>query len=674
MARAKRKSKFKGRRPKAQDFSTGIIRINRKGFGFVETHDGDFHIPKKFIGPAMNGDRVAVRKEKYGSKGPQASVVRVIERAHEGFVGRFESNGVINVVVPLDDTLAHDFFMDPADHSYKKLHIEDEDIVYARITLYPNRKSAGMCTIERKIGEQSDKSILIEQIIASHSLETEFNEATLKEARELTLDIEEALLDPKRRDLRDELIVTIDPADAKDFDDGVSLNVREDGSLDLGVHIADVTHYVPWLSSIDLSARQRSTSTYLVDRVLPMLPEELSNGLCSLKPHEDRLAMSVFMHIDAAGEIVSSEFYPSVIHSKGRFSYDEVDALLNRDEEALARFKDSEPERYGQILELFGALDSLAQKRKERRERLGGIDFDTVESRVILDDDGVPTGISIRKRTRATSLIEEAMLAANETVARYLDTHRIPSAFRVHDAPEPDALEGLIPLLQEFDLADSQTIAGVVVGNPHVLQDIITRVKGRPEEYLISSSILRSMRRAEYTPNDSGHYGLGMDSYCHFTSPIRRYPDILVHRSLKASLYNKIGKDPFFDEQTRLLPELCKHASIMERETDEAAHQSQKIKIAEYMKAYIGEAFSGIVTGLDTFGIFVRLDETTAEGLLPIRKLGDEWFEFDHEKKVLIGESSNKRYRLGQRIVVVVDSVDLAIGYVNFALPEPKKS
>lgn len=668
MAKGRRRSKYKGRRPSHNDFMVGKIRTNRKGFAFIETHHGTYHIAKKHIGPAMNGDMVAVRKERLGSKGPQASVTRVLERAHSGFVGRFETNGVVNVVVPLDDRLAHDFFLDPQDKSFIKLGIKDEDIVYANITLYPNRKSAGMCTLERKIGESGDNSLAIEQVIASYGLSTEFHPNVVQEARSLTLDIQEALLDPLRKDIRDRLVITIDPYDAKDFDDAVSLQKNSDGTFTLGVHIADVSHYVAWNSSIDISARERSTSVYLVDRVLPMLPEELSNELCSLKPHVDRLAFTVDMTIDIHGEIIGVDFYPSVVCSKHRLSYDAADALLQRDECELEAFSSHTNLSLSEMLELLDGLDSIAKKRHARRLKLGGIDFDSEETKVVLDANGFPTGIAIRKPTDATSLIEEAMLAANESVAKYLSSHGVPAAFRVHEAPKLDALEGLIPIIQEFNLGYSDLAKELVTGSPFALQSLISEVRGRPEEYLISQLILRSMRRAEYKPEDLGHYGLSMDSYCHFTSPIRRYPDLICHRALKAQLARKASEDVCIKEQNNLLAELCQHASTMEREADEAARQTQKIKLAQYMEQYIGIAFSGVVTGIDTFGLFVRLDETTAEGLLPIKKLGDEWFTFDHEKKTLSSESSNKHYRLGQRIAVVVDSVDIPAGYVNFVL------
>lgn len=651
----------------------------------METPEGDFHIPRKGVGPAMNGDVVAVRKDKrYSAKGPQATVVRVDKRAVDGFIGRFETDGIIRVVIPLDDRLAHDFFLDPADPSPKKLNAKDGDIVYAKITLFPSRKSAGMVTLERFVGKPSDKNLAIEQVIASHGLATSFSERTLAEANSLTLNVEEALQDPLRRDLRGKLVVTVDPADAKDFDDAVSFEPQENGTFMLGVHIADVSHYVAWESSIDISARQRSTSTYLVDRVLPMLPKQLSNNLCSLKPHEDRLAMTVMMHLNAEYEVLSADFFPSVIKSSYRFSYDEVDQIL-KDSSAQTLNKIMPtliPQKQDAVAAMLKGLNTMAHARKARREERGGIDFDTTETKVILNEEKKPVGVSIRKRTDATSLIEESMLAANESVAIYLSNHSIPAAFRVHERPSEDALASLLPLLQEFGYDDEKTVARVLVGNPSALQSVINRAKGRPEEYLISQSILRSMKRADYQPYDAGHYGLNMDSYCHFTSPIRRYPDLIVHRALKAALLNTLPKSErqrmgkrmqkvtkAIESQNSLLPDLCKHASVMERESDEAAMQSQKIKLAEYMEQFIDQAFSGVITGVETFGLFVRLDETTAEGLLPIKKLGDDWFNYDFDRKALIGESTHKSYRLGQRIAVVVDEVDIPAGYVNFRLP-----
>ncbi len=638
----------------------GTIRISSRGFGFVETPEGDFYVRAKDTGGALHGDTVMVRPLKNGSHGPEGAVVKLVERELTTLVGTYRNDHGLQVVMPANPRIHHDFFLDPSDRSAQTAGVADGDTVLARILMYPGPRSSGVVTIERRVGGPEDTALPIETIIATHGFATEFPRAALEEAESMRLDIAAALENPLRADLRSRDVFTIDPVDAKDFDDAVSVEPREGGGWVLGVHIADVSHYVPWDGPVDVAARQRATSVYLVDRVLPMLPESLSNELCSLKPHEDRVTMTVEIQIDPKGRVLGSEVIPSIIKSRARLHYDQALAILEGTEEPPVGLDFD-------LKQKLHALDRIASLREERRRERGAILFDTVEARVDLDEDGTPTGISVREKNRATTLIEEAMLVANEAVARLLDMHGYASAFRAHPDPSIEALVALLPILQEFGYADPETVAGLEAASPYTIQSIVERAEGKPEEYLINSLLLRSMKRAEYRPVDEGHYGLGADAYLHFTSPIRRYPDMIVHRTLKALLAND-QKTHGYSRMKPLLADMCKHSSIMEREAESASMESQRVKMAEYMGQHVGEKFSGVVSGVDTYGLFVRLDETTAEGLLPIRKLGDDYYNFDHEMRMLVGEDTGKMYRLGQRIAVVVESVDIPLGRIDFEL------
>jgi len=464
-----------------------------------------------------------------------------------------------------------------------------------------------------------------------------------------------------RSDLRDELTLTVDPTDARDFDDAVSARRLPGGGYEVGVHIADVSHYVPWDSPIDLEARGRTTSVYLVDRVLPMLPERLCNDLCSLRPDEDRLTMSVRLVLDARAEVVSAEAFPAVIRSHVRLDYDTVDALLE------GRVTGDGGVSREDVAATLRVLDEIGGLRRERRRERGSVDFDTREAKVMLDADGHPTGVSVRERTRATGLIEEAMLLANEAVARMLAQAEVPAPFRTHERPAPDDLKGTLPVLRELGIIDPATEPDLVAGSPFALQEVLAAARGTSAAPLATALLLRAQKRAVYLPHNDGHYALGAEAYCHFTSPIRRYPDLVVHRALKALLH---GTTESREQRAvaRQLPQICRTCSDVERSADAAARMTQKLKMAELFSAHIGEDFSGVVMGCERFGLFVELDDTCAEGLLPVRALGDEYFVFDDARMVLTGEESGRVWRVGQRVAVRVVRADAASGQIDFAL------
>lgn len=657
MARSRPKTR---RRPRSNP--RGILRVMSGGYGFVQTAEGEFFVPKKKMGGAFDGDTVELAitsvnerhkqpHKKNAEKGnkPSARVVKVLDRGHETLIGRYEIAEPFGIVIPEDNRIPYDIFTMRAEAP----HVKDGDMVRVRITCYPSHNVLPTGVVEEVIGHDGDESLAVDTIIARHKLETEFSGASIRQAEVARVDEEEALANGYR-DLRDRFIFTIDPEDARDFDDAISIDYL-DGAWRLGVHIADVSHYVPWGSSIDLDARRRATSVYLVDRVIPMLPEELSSDICSLKPHEVRRAMTVDMFLDRDGKVRSYEIYPSLIASGKRLTYEQAQALLDQAQEEYP--EEGLPAK-------LSTLHAIAKRLSEQREEAGGIDFDTKEAKVRLDEEGHPLGIVVRTRTDATNMIEQAMILANITVARFLNQNAFACIYRVHEPPAPDSLSELIPILQEFNYLKGIQTADFIAGNPQTIQEILSRSKGRPESELISSLILRSMKRAVYSPHCEIHYGLAADEYLHFTSPIRRYPDLIVHRMVKALLW---GKSETFEQQSHSLTWLAEHSSKMERIAEAASRESQEYKMIEYLQSYIGSTFDAVISGIASYGLFVRLDNT-AEGLVHVRSLGNEYFAFDASKHSLTGTDSGKVYRLGQRIKVVLEEASLRERLLDFHL------
>ncbi len=661
-----RRGRTGGPRKKQHDLLAGTVHVTRAGSASVETAEGTFLVARGGIHEAMDGDEVQVELVHRGGTEPQAVVRAVLQRATLTFLGSYAPAGPLGAVVPLDGRMGHDFFVLPDDDCAERLGVSDGDIVEARILAYPARGSAGVVTLDRRVGAAAELDLLIETIIASHGLVTQFSPATLEQAEALTLDVEGALAQQRaRRDLRDHITLTIDPTDARDFDDAVEARRLDDGGYEVWVHIADVTYYLPWGSSMDLEARQRTCSTYLADRVLPMLPERLCNDLCSLRPNEDRLAMSVRLTLNKRGVVQDAKAMSSVIRSRARLDYETADLLL------VGALTEQDlpcvPEDAEQVAEAIVLLDEVAALRRELRKRRGAIDFDTREAKVVLDEKGHPIDVQVRERTRATSLIEEAMLMANEAVAKMLADLDAPAAYRVHEHPSPEHLSATLPALQDLGLLEKGDADRLVAGDPFVVQDILERSEGKPGEYLAGALLLRAQKRAVYQPNNVGHYALGAKAYCHFTSPIRRYPDVVVHRAIKAKLAGKLGSL----EQRQIaadLPQLCRTCSEQERVADTAARESQKAKMAEFYADRIGELCSGTVVGCERFGLFVMLDDTCAEGLLPTRALGEEWFSFDEARMTLRGEESGRAFSLGQRIAVQVAGANPARGQIDFVL------
>lgn len=626
----------------------GRLSMNRKGFGFVAAPEGDIYIGARETAGAMHGDTVGVRvKAGRSAQGRSGAVLKILERANETLVGRFESKSRVGVVVPVDPRIHHDVFV----HRKDAGQASPGDIVVVRLTAFPSRQQSATGVIEEVLGPQGTPGLEIEVIIRQHGLRTEFPPEVTSHAESKTLDVEQALAEPDRRDIRDKLTFTIDPADARDFDDAITAE-RVDGVLRLGVHIADVGHYVRWDDPVDLEARKRGTSVYLVDRVLPMLPEHLSNNLCSLNPGEDRLAFSVMMDLDANGALVGYELFPSVIRSDMRFDYDQVQRFLDGKESLAGRDLEQA------VKELARAAELLRKRRLAR----GGLDFETVEAKVRLSDDGTPLEVVLRERTQATNMIEEAMIRANEVVAAHMLEASAPMVYRIHEEPDPDALSPVAAVLKEF----GYPITEVRGATPATFARIIAYAHNRPEKRLINSLLLRAMQRARYTDYSDTHFGLASDAYSHFTSPIRRYPDLVVHRLLRAML-REGAKAPELLTAAEDLEWIADHSSTMEREAEAAEDETVRLKIAQLMAEHIGEDFDGIITGVHSYGLFVQL-ENTAEGLVHVRSMVDDYYELDTAGFSLIGRERRRSYRLGERVSVRITNVSTIDARIDFEL------
>lgn len=671
----------------------GVIEINPQGFGFVKTAEGEYFIPRSKTGGAFPGDLVEISPlashEKQGKRGknhtyrsrrakaqgttqrPEARVTKVMVRAQSHIVGTYEIAEPFGVVIPENPAIHHDIFTLRKDSP----DVKDGDIVEVALIDYPSKNTAATGRVERVLGSTDDPGIDSDLIIAEYGLETTFSAEALDEAQACVLDVEGALAQGYV-DLRDRFIYTIDPVDARDFDDAIGC--EKIGNLyHLTVCIADVSHYVAYGCALDSAAAKRATSTYLADRVLPMLPERISNHLCSLVPDEARLTVTVEVYVRKDGTIESYDIYPSVMQSKARLSYEQALTLIDTTTPELAydAFSYTDTPQGAHSLDrktLYHARDSiaclaeLADIRFALRYKQGCMDFDRVEARVVLDSEHRPIDIHYRRRTRTTHAIEEAMILANEVIAQWLGMQGFPCVYRIHDIPDLDALRALYPILHEMPAYKHLDKQGLLAGDPRVLQDILATAEKLPEKELVNALVLKSMKRAVYSVVDDPHFGLALEHYCHFTSPIRRYPDLLVHRMVKQAYF---GKSETFEAQKNALPLQAEHASKQERISEKAARQSQIVKLIEYLEDYIGERFEGVVSSVSTFGLTIRL-ENTVSGLLPIDALGDEYFAFDYARSTLTGIDTGTEFRLGQAVSVIIMEADHRQRKLVFAYPK----
>ena len=632
---------------------------HRKGFGFVQSDKDDvqdLYIQSKDVNGAMHGDRViaVITKTASGEKRAEGKIIQVIKREVIQVVGTFKSNVHFGFVTPMEKEITTDIYIPEKYFNGAK----ENDRVVVQITKWAkdNRKPEGIIT--EVLGNKDERGIEIESIIREHGLPLEFPGKVLDEANYVAVPIPNEEIE-KRRDLRDKLIYTIDGVDAKDLDDAVSVELLDNGNYQLGVHIADVTHYVREKSNLDMEALKRATSVYLVDKVIPMLPKQLSNGVCSLHPKTDKLTLSIFMEIDKKGKVVNYEIVESLIDSKFRLNYTEVSNVLeNKDNES--EFHESE-----ELLESLINAENLAKILMKKRERRGALDFDFPEAYIQLDENGNVKHIEPYERRIANRIIEEFMLVANETIAEHFYWLGLPFVYRIHETPSSTKMESLNKFVNQYNLfvkGDTEEV------HPKALQSIIKAIQGKKEEKAISTIILRSLKQAKYSPDCTGHFGLAASYYCHFTSPIRRYPDLQIHRIIKEFINNEMTSKRQ-DKLKDIVLKASEQSSEMERKAEVAERDIHKYYKCLYMEDKIGEEFEGLVSSVTSFGIYVELPDTV-EGLIPISNLIDDYYIFNENEFNISGQNTNKLFKVGDDLKVKLESVNVEAREITFSLVE----
>lgn len=643
--------------PQKMNLIRGKLTGHAKGFAFVTPEDepgaDDIFIPPHETKNAMHGDIVMVRisSETSGSR-REGTVIRILEHGVTEIVGTYSESKHFGFVIPDDKKIASDIFI-PKQASGGA--VEGHKVV-VRLTAYPEGRTSAEGEVIQILGHKNDPGVDILSIIHKHGLPLEFPEEVMVQTNAVPDTIDEKDIG-NRRDLRNETLVTIDGADAKDLDDAVTVSKLENGNYKLGVHIADVSHYVTEGSPLDREALERGTSVYLVDRVIPMIPHRLSNGICSLNPQVDRFTLSCEMEITPAGEVVQHEIFESVIKTTERMTYGDVNKILMDKDEALMT-------RYEKVVPMFQEMEQLAQILRTKRMDRGAIDFDFKEARVLVDEEGHPQDVVLRERSIAEKLIEEFMLAANETIAEHFHWLDVPFIYRIHEDPKPEKLQRFFEFITNFGYLVRGSANEV---HPRALQEIIEAVAGKPEEMVISTVMLRSMQQAKYSPESLGHFGLSTEFYTHFTSPIRRYPDLIVHRLIRTYLIE--GKlDPATQQKwDSLLPDIADHTSKRERRAVDAERETDDLKKAEYMLDKIGEEYDGIISSVTNFGMFVELPNTI-EGLVHVSYMTDDYYRFDERQLAMIGERTAKVFRIGDEISVRVSNVNKEERSVDFEI------
>lgn len=634
----------------------GTVKIDKRGNGIVTTPFGDVQVDSRSLHTAFNGDTVDVavfaakkkKKKDQNEVPPTGEVLSVITRAHTEFGGTLQKGNSQSFVLPDDPTVPRDFYVAPENLN----GAENGDKVVVELIGWddPYRNPVGK--IVSTLGAAGDPFVELRSVIQKYRLPLAFPAAVEQEAAAIPLSIP-AEERKKRLDLTNAVIVTIDPHDAKDFDDALSIEKLDGGSYRIGVHIADVSAYVKEGTALDEEAFRRGTSVYLANQVIPMLPERLSNNICSLVPHQDRLTYTVFMHVTENGRVRGAEFHRSVINSKRRFTYEEVETILD--------------EKKGDFADELASLWKVAKTLRTKRMKNGSIDFESPEARFHYDAGGKPTDIYIKKRLKSHQLVEECMLLANQTVASHIASMEKqegdhPFVYRIHDLPDRDKLKALEDFVRKFGYSFSLSQSS----SSKELQQLLQKVEGTKEENLINEVALRSMAKAVYSTENIGHFGLAFTHYSHFTSPIRRYPDLLVHRLLWEYATGMSEKRRHRHAQD--LPQQCRHCSEREKVAAEAERDSVKVMQVEYMRQHLGAEFEGIISGVIQYGVFVELNGLLVEGLLNVRDLNDDYYVFDEKQYALIGERNGRRLRLGDAITVKVASVSPERRQIDFTL------
>lgn len=644
--------------PNQMGLFVGKLVSHKKGFGFVESDEEytqDLFIPADSLNGAMHNDRVIaeITTPATDEKRAEGRIIKVVERAITDVVGTFQESKNFGFVLPDNKKFNKDIFIP------KKFFngARGNDKVVCRITQWPTEDRKPEGKIIEILGQKGDRYVEIASVIREHGLPEEFPKKVLDEAEKVAIEIPQEEID-RRLDLRDMNIFTIDGEDAKDLDDAVSIEVLDNGNYKLGVHIADVTHYVKEKSKLDKEALKRATSVYLVDKVIPMLPKTLSNGVCSLNPFEDKLTLSVFMEINHKGDVVKHDIKETIINSKARMTYTEVSDILEKDDEKLKK-------TFAKVADDFFTAEKLARILMKRREKRGAIDFDFPEAKIILNNDGDVVDIAQYERRISNRIIEEFMLITNETVAEHFFWLNMPFVYRVHETPAHEKIETLNKFISTFGYVIKGDLESV---HPKALQGIIEQIHGKTEEKAISTIMLRSLKQARYSPECVGHFGLAAQYYSHFTSPIRRYPDLQIHRIIKEFLNGKISQKRQ-DQLAQIVDYASTQSSEREREAELAERDVKDIYKARYMEDRVGEEFVGIVSSVTSFGMFIELDNTV-EGLVRLADMGDDYYIFDENTFTILGERTKKMYRIGDVVKIKVEKVNVDFKEIDFKLLE----
>lgn len=646
----------KGRyRTPGDNIKTGNFSATQKGFGFViiEGESEDIFIPENATKGAMHGDKVAImiNKERTGKR-QEGMVLRILDRGMKEIVGTFQKSKNYGFVIPDNQKFSHDIFV-PKEHT--KGAVTGHKVLVT-VTNYGDEDHNPEGRVVEIIGHSNDPGVDIMSVVKAYDLPVEFPKDVFRVLDFIPDEIDQNEIS-NRMDIREMQTITIDGEDAKDLDDAVSLT-KEGDIYHLGVHIADVTHYVKEGAALDKEAFRRGTSVYLVDRVIPMLPHKLSNGICSLNPGVDRLALSCFIDIDSKGNVIGHRIAETVIRSDSRMTYSDVSKIIeDKDEELIKKYEDLVP--------MLMLMLELSEVLKSRRHRRGAINFDFPESKIIVDYNGKPIEIREYERNKATKIIEEFMLIANETVAEDYFWQEIPFLYRTHDNPDEEKIKALAIFINNFGYS-------IRIGNedihPKELQKLLNRIEDTPEEALISRLTLRSMKQAKYTVANTGHFGLSAKYYTHFTSPIRRYPDLQIHRIIKENINGRLDEERR-SHYEKILYEVANHSSRTERRADEAEREVEKMKKVEYMMEHIGEVFDGVISGITNWGIYVELPNTI-EGMVRVSEMEDDYYLYDEERYQMVGEHTKKIYKLGQKVKVEVVNADKLLRTIDFAFVE----
>ena len=635
----------------------GTFISHPKGFGFVEIEgrSEDLYIPESGVNGAFHQDQVQVELLKgQGGRRQEARIVKILSHGLTKVVGTYQKSKSFGFVIPDLEKISTDIYI-PAEGS--KGAVTGHKVV-VELTDYGDDKHKPEGRITEILGHVNDPGVDILSIVKGYDLPVEFEEKLLNQAERVGKPVSEADM-AGRRDLRSLQMVTIDGEDAKDLDDAVSLT-REGENYCLGVHIADVSNYVQENSALDREALNRGTSVYLVDRVIPMLPHTLSNGICSLNQGEDRLALSCLMKVNKKGEVISYEIAETVICVDRRMSYTAVRKILEEGDPELIQ-------EYEELVPMFQDMQELAAILRKKRRQRGSIDFDFPESKIILDQKGNPVSIEPYERNVATDLIEDFMLLANETVAQHFYWMEVPFLYRTHETPDAEKIEKLATFIHNFGYHIKIKTSDHEV-HPKEIQKLLASIEGTEEEALIARLALRSMKQAKYSVECTGHFGLACACYCHFTSPIRRYPDLQIHRIIKEQLRGRL-MEKRIDHYKEILPEVARQTSRLERRADEAERETDKLKKAQYMKHHIGETLEGIISGITAWGIYVELPNTV-EGMIHVARLTGDYYYYKEETFEMVGRDTGRCFKLGQRLKVFVDSVDMVSKSVDFLLAE----